>query len=262
MTLSEKTLLHLLEFRSLKDSYEYPIGVTQKGIASSIKAQRKHMPRVLKKLREKEMVSERKARIKGGAQRMKVYLLTWNGISKAKEIEKIVKKEKIRVRDKHGNVAEVKIAEINDFLEGNFTLLEILNNISNEGIFEGISEDVKEVVEDEEMLPKHEIYRHTLLQVWKDGKASVDEEEILEELRSILGITEKEHIKMQERIIRYAYPLRKKLLEIYSAAYEQALKDEQITDDERAILEVLREKLGIRDEEQGEIEGRGASHDT
>ena len=134
--------------------------------------------------------------------------------------------------------------------------LEILNNISCDGIFEGISGEMEDVVEEKKMPPKHEVYWHTLLQVWKDGKASLDEEEILEELRNVLGISDEEHIKMQKKIIRYAYPVRKKLLEIYSAAYKQALKDEEITEDERAILEVLREKLGIRDDELDELEGR------
>lgn len=249
-------MLHLLEFKGLDDCFEFPLGITQKGIATSIGAQRKHMPRVLRKLEEKGFVSERRARVKGSSQRMKVYLLTWNGISKANEIKKFIEKEIIKVRDKHGDMIDVKMGDINSHVDGNFSLLEIINNITEEGIFEGISEEMEAEGVFEEMPAKHEIYWHTLLQVWKDGRASVDEEEILEELRKILGISDEDHIKMQERIIRYAYPVRKKLLEIYSVAYEQALKDEQISEDERAILEVLREKLGIGEDERNKIEGR------
>lgn len=256
LTLQEKAMLHVLEFKGLEDCFEFPLEVTQKGIAASIGAQRKHMPRVLKKLENKGFVSERRARVKGSSQRMKVYLLTWNGISKANEIKKFVENEMIKVIGMDGELVEVKIGDVNSHVGGNFSLLEIINNISEGGIFEGISEKIEDDEAFEEMPAKHEIYWHTLLQVWKDGRASVDEEEILEELRKLLGISDEDHIKMQERIIRYAYPLRKKLLEIYSAAYEQALKDEQISEDERAILEVLRGKLDIKENERNEIEGK------
>ncbi len=254
LTLQEKALLHLLDFKGLDDNFEFPIGVTQKGIAKNIGAQRKHMPRVLRKLEERGFVTEKRGRVKDSSQRMKVYLLTWNGISKANEIKKFVEKELIKVRDEQGKVVEVKIGEVNSHIEGNFSLLEIINYISDDGVFEGISEEVEDDEVFDEMPAKHEIYWHTLLQVWKDGRASVDEEEILEELRKILDISNEDHIKMQRRIIRYAYPVRKKLLELYSAAYEQALKDEKISKDERAILEVLREKLGIDEKERKELE--------
>ena len=254
MTLQEKAMLHLLDFRNLEDCFEFPPGVTQKGIATGIGAQRKHMPRVLKKLQDKEFVIEKRARVKESSQRMKVYILTWNGISKAQEIKKFVENEEINVREKNGNLIAAKILDVNNYVEGNFTLLEIINHISPEGIFEGISEELEDDEDRKKMPPKHEIYWHTLLQVWKDGRASVEEEEILEELRNILDISDRQHLKMQEKIIKYAFPLRKKLLEIYSAAYEQALKDKQITEDERAILEVLREKLGIGEDELDELE--------
>ncbi len=254
LTLQEKALLHLLGFKGLDDSFEFPIGVTQKGIAKNIGAQRKHMPRVLRKLEERGLVTEKRGRVKDSSQRMKVYLLTWNGISKANEIKKFVEKELIKVRDEHGKLVEAKIGDVNSHIEGNFSLLEIINYISDDGIFEGISEEIEDDGAFDEMPAKHEIYWHTLLQVWKDGRASVDEEEILEELRKILDISNEDHIKMQRRIIRYAYPVRKKLLELYSAAYEQALKDEKISKDERAILEVLREKLGIDEKERKELE--------
>jgi hypothetical protein len=276
LTLQEKTLLHLLDFKGLEDAFEFPPDVTQKGIAAKIGAQRKHMPRILKKIVDNNMVSERRGRVSGSSQSMKVYLLTWNGISKANKIKEFVENSQIKVRDKEGNLIDTIMGDVNDHVEGNLSLLDIINNLSDDGIFEGIAESIEDVEELEAMPPKQEIYWHTLLQVWKDGRASVkqeiywhtllqvwkdgrasvDEEDILKELRKILGISDEEHIKMQERIIRYASPVRKKLLDIYSAAYEAALKDDLITDDERALLEALRQKLGIKEDEQKEIESK------
>ncbi len=254
LTFQEKTLIHLLNFKKMGDSFELPPGVTQKGISDSIGAQRKHMPRILKKLKEKGLITEERGRVSGSSQRMKVYILTWEGISNANKIKKYTENSIIKVRDKKGKICEVKICDVNSQIDGDFSLLEIINNITPEGIFVGIEEDEEE--EYEKMPPKREIYWHTLLQVWKDGKSSVDEEEILEELRKILGISEHEHADMQKKIIRYAHPVRKKLLEIYTAAYEQALSDKQITEDERAILRVLRDKLAIGEDERDQLEGK------
>ncbi len=253
LTLQEKALLHLMAFKGLDDNFEFPMGVTQKGIAQNIGAQRKHMPRILKKLVDQDSVTEKKGRVSGSSQTMKVYLLSWNGISKANKIKNFVENCQINVRGKDGKIIECKIRDVNDNMDCNFSLLDIINNASSDMVFEGISQGIHE--EKREKMPaKHEIYWHTLLQVWKDGRASVDEEEILKELRKLLGISDAKHVKMQEKIIRYASPVRKKLLDIYTAAYEQALKDEDITEDERRMLEVLREKLSIQEDEISEIE--------
>lgn len=254
-------MLHLLNFKGMDESFELPSGVTQKGIADSIGAQRKHMPRILKKLREKGLISEERKRVAGSTQRMKVYLLTWEGISSANKIKKFTENIIIKVRDTKGQLSESKICDVNSLVDEAFSLLEIVNNITPDGIFEGIIEDEEEA-EYEKLPPKQEIYWHTLLQVWKDGRASVDEEEILEELRKILGISEHEHVTMQDKIIKYAHPLRKKLLEIYSSAYTEALKDEEITEDERAILRVLQEKLAIGEDERKELEDKVSNNDN
>ncbi len=212
------------------------------------------MPRILKKLKEKGLISEERGRVSGSTQRMKVYILTWEGISSANKIKKYAENLEIKVKDKNGEICESAICDVNKIVEGEYSLLEIINNITPDGIFQDLVEEEEE--EYEKMPPKKEIYWHTLLQVWKDGKSSVDEEEILEELRKILGISEHEHSLMQKKIIKYAHPVRKKLLEIYSAAYEEALSDQQITEDERAILRVLRDKLAIGDEEREKLEGK------
>ena len=76
LTFQEKTLIHLLNFKKMDGSFELPPGVTQKGISESIGAQRKHMPRILKKLKEKGLITEERGRVSGSSQRMKVYLLS------------------------------------------------------------------------------------------------------------------------------------------------------------------------------------------
>lgn len=255
LTFQEKVMLHLLEYVNLNEQFEYPEEITQKGVANAVCIQRKHIPRILKKLISNGLAREERGHVKGHAQRMKIYFLTWKGTEKAQKIRSHLHKRTIKVRDEQGNLISANIREVNKILNGRFTILDVVNNLTDDGIFEGILEPSEgDLAEDERLPPGLEIYRHTLLQVWKDGKASMDEMEILEELRKILKISEEDHTKMEEKIIKYAYPVRRRLLEIYEAAYKQALKDKRITDDERAILEKLREKLGIEDKEIEMIE--------
>jgi hypothetical protein len=257
LTFQEKVLLHLLDFANIGDQFEYPEEITQKGVANAVCMQRKHIPRILKKLVSNELAREDQGHVKEHAQRMKIYFLTWKGIEKSKKLKSHLEEKTVQVRDDKGKLCGIKLCDVNDFYNGRFTILDIINNQDDAGVFGGILEPSEDdLMEEERLPPGHEIYRHTLLQVWKDGKASMDEKEILDELRKILKISEEDHTKMEEKIIKYAYPVRRRLLEIYEAAYRQALKDKKITQDERAILEKLRDKLGIDPKDIEKIEGK------
>jgi hypothetical protein len=257
LTFQEKVMLHLLDYANIGELFEYPEEITQKGVANAVCMQRKHIPRILKKLVSSELAKEDQGHVKGHSQRMKIYFLTWKGIEKSKKLKNHLEEKTVQVTDEQGNLCGIKLCEVSDFYKGRFSTLDVINNLDEDGVFDGILEPSEDdLMEEESLPPGHEIYRHTLLQVWKDGKASMDEKEILDELRKILRISEEDHTKMEEKIIKYAYPVRRRLLEIYEAAYRQALKDKKITEDERAILEKLREKLGIDPKDTEKIESK------
>ena len=69
ITAKEKIALHLLNYFEIDDLSELPLAVSQEGIASAIGIEQKHVPRVLKKLKEDEYIHEEKAHVGGTKQK-------------------------------------------------------------------------------------------------------------------------------------------------------------------------------------------------
>ena len=93
------------------------------------------------------------------------------------------------------------------------------------------------------------IYKNALAQAWKDGKMTHDERELLRNLRESLCITEKEHLALEEEIFKDARETEdQQALAVYRVALEQALSDEKISRDERAILEKIRVRFNIQED--------------
>jgi tetratricopeptide (TPR) repeat protein/DNA-binding MarR family transcriptional regulator len=96
-TAEERILVHLLEFVKDQDSFEAPISVTQYGIGNRIGAGQDYVSRALKRLRQKELVNERRARVEGVRERRKVYFLTMAGIQEAQDIRKRMQRTSVKV---------------------------------------------------------------------------------------------------------------------------------------------------------------------
>ncbi len=105
---SEKILLHLYEFRKYEGKYEYPIDVTQQGIAGRIGISVTHVPRNINKLIESGFVHKIKAHVPGKKKKITVYLLTPAGITETKKIIERLNEEKIKIGDKFLTVEEIK----------------------------------------------------------------------------------------------------------------------------------------------------------
>jgi tetratricopeptide (TPR) repeat protein len=105
--------------------------------------------------------------------------------------------------------------------------------------------------------PEHDIYYIALQQVWEDGIVTDDEKRMLEGLQSSLGITQDEHNFFSSKLSKGTLDQR---LVTYRKVIEQAWSDGILTTDEQAIINRLREKLNITDEEHTEIETDVKSH--
>ena len=103
---------------------------------------------------------------------------------------------------------------------------------------------------------KRKIYKSALKQAWLDGKITVDEREMLEELRKVLNITPIEHRRLEVELAKDTPITSNEKCEIYKIALKQALEDGIITTDERKILEELRTVLGISEKVHRAIESR------
>jgi tetratricopeptide (TPR) repeat protein len=99
--------------------------------------------------------------------------------------------------------------------------------------------------------PEHDIYLIALQQVWEDGVVTEDEKRMLEGLQGSLGITQDEHNFFESKLVRQDTDQR---LITYRKVIEQAWSDGILTTDEQALINKLRNKLNITNEEHTKIE--------
>ena len=251
-TIEDRILLHLLDYVKMREEVQVPANITQQGISDGVHIKKKHVPRSLKAMKDKGLVTERTAHVAGKSQRMKTYFLSRDGEERARRLRHHIKGISIKVKDGTRNIKEVEVKDLGTLFEGTLSLAEVVSYISPDRIF-----DVEKVRHEREEEPKETkrddvaIYRKALAQAWKDGRVSTDEKEMLLILRECLNVSYKEHLVLEEQILEnVAKTAHKKVIEVYKVALEQALEDGKITDDERAILEKIRKRFNIREEEK------------
>ncbi|MBU4501294.1 MAG: tetratricopeptide repeat protein [Nanoarchaeota archaeon] len=133
-TTPNKIMVHLLKHNCV-DGCPATYQATQQGIAENIDTLRCHVARGVKELIEKRLVKETKSSVKGLERRRKIYLLTDEGTSYAKDIHEKIMNMKIRFRDKKGNIRETKICDIAEKLkkELDVNIIDIIRAMSPEG---------------------------------------------------------------------------------------------------------------------------------
>jgi DNA-binding MarR family transcriptional regulator len=267
VTVPDRVILHLLDYLKYEGRFEAPMEVTQTGIASAVGIEQKHVPRAVKKLKAKGYVHERLSRVEGIKQRRKVYFLTWDGVVHARKLRETLEEKTILVRDVKGIVVEARLGNVNDFLEDDMELpiVNVLKHISHEGVFDcstfkrtfAPKAEAPEApwAEPAEFPEKHRIYEGALRRAWSDGMITTDERAILEDLRKLLKITEKEHKELETRITEELEKAPEAVIgdvdreAIYKAALRQAWMDGCVSGDEADMLACLRKILKITDEE-------------
>jgi DNA-binding MarR family transcriptional regulator len=255
LTVDERVVLHLMDFIPNEEDFEAPEGTTQAGIAKGVGIERKHVPRAVKKLISDELVETRVSHVRGGKQRKKVYFLTFEGKALARRIWENLSKKRVMVRDETGNDVETTFSELCFTFQVNKTPVQLLMELEEGNIYnphktrhieappgkkgktKAISADAKD------------IYKKALRVAWEDSILTKEEAAMLKGLRESLGISEDEHIYLQEEII--GSPNSKKQLnksEIYKRVLEVAMRDGKITNDEQDILDELERLLGLNEE--------------
>jgi len=90
-----------------------------------------------------------------------------------------------------------------------------------------------------------ELYRELLLDVWLDGKVTVEEEQELSNFRELFRISQKDHELLQREI----------KIGAYLEALRIAWRDNLITDIEQKTLQGMCDKYGITPEETSRCPG-------
>jgi hypothetical protein len=89
-----------------------------------------------------------------------------------------------------------------------------------------------------------QVYREVLLLAYREGPLGKTEEEILSLLRNRLGVTEKEHFGLAQKV----------RLEIYSQAMADVWEDGVVTKQESDRLDLLRDQLNVSADEHLRLE--------
>jgi len=132
-TAEERILVHLLPLIKHEDSFESPIGVTQYGIGLSIDAGQDYVSRALKRLKQKELVIEKRSRVEGVRERRKVYFLMMGGIQEAQKIKERMRSTRITVKGEDGQDKKMSVGELKDSIKENITELDIIRFTSEDG---------------------------------------------------------------------------------------------------------------------------------
>ncbi len=122
LTIPEKILIHLYSYRKFSDRYEYPIEMTQQGIAAAVGISVTHVPRNIKKLQAEHLVEVRKGHVPGKKKRVTIYFLTSHGIMRARDIIEKIEKTEVSLGEKVYSMSELKKLT-------NLSLLELIRKI-------------------------------------------------------------------------------------------------------------------------------------
>ena len=259
MTVNERVMIHLLRYYRYADEFEVPFDLTQYGIAHFIGIQQKHVPRAMKKLMDEKMVEERVSHIKKSPRKQKVYFLSQEGFSFANNLKERFLESVVSYQTEIEVYDEIPMNQAMERLGEDTTILDIILNLSEDNIIDPeifkktdplTFQEFKEQKASMEAT-KEEVYKTALKRAWADKKITADEKAILDDLKTVLRISETEHKTLESEALRELEL--SDYLVIYETALKEALNDGIITDDEFSILENLRKKLRISEKTEKEM---------
>lgn len=248
-TVSQRILIHLLDYLKNEDASEVPIDVTQEGIAKVICVNRKHIPRSLKKLQSDNFIIEQRNHVKDKKQMMKTYSLTEQGRCQAIRIKNQLSDHIVYVI-KNGKKTQKSVSDVFEMFNKNHSYACIISQVIKHCHFDerNVTLQLTRKKNTSSIHPEN-IYRSALEEAWKDGVLTVDERNLLKNLRDTLHISKETHYKIQHKILQSK---RFSSSEIYRQVYDlvltEVLKDSKISKDEEAILKKLRKHFNITNE--------------
>jgi len=255
MTSKDRILLYLSDFRDMQERYELPSDLIQQSIAYGTGVQRKHLSQYLDDLISEGMIVERKAHIQGMKQRMNGYYLSAVGFQKASSIRDRISRITVKVK-MDGSTREMKVDDIDDATSVHITFCDIVREaMHGQGLdmalLETLEERKREALEEKEQ--GTDVYKRALMTAWKDGRVTATERFLVDEIRKYLKITEEQHRRLEDEIIRKLAQDHMEFRRIYRAALEVAMSDKAIAGPEEQILDSLRRMMRISRREHEEL---------
>ncbi|MFQ5885084.1 MAG: helix-turn-helix domain-containing protein [Thermoplasmata archaeon] len=127
--------MHLLDYVREREEVEFSHEISQAGIAEILGTRRSHVSLALSSLKEKGFMTDRLGRVENEIRRRKVYFLTHKGFGRAKQLKENFLRREIEV-PKDGTTTKIRIADLDDFLEESYFLIDVLSCISSDGVLD------------------------------------------------------------------------------------------------------------------------------
>ena len=242
LTVEQRVLLHLWDTPLGDNPWEGRPQLTQAGVSEAVGIARKHLPRTLKKLREKEHILEETRHVAGAKQRCRVYALSSDGRKAASEL----------VEDIHSRVVKSEgepttVQALHNHATG---LLDVLRNIDNTGSYRPPAEGVDEapVALDGRDLPldhRLAIYDNIVRTAWQDGIVTKDEQIMLEDMAMYLGLEPHDTEPIEKRVREESTNPDAENSSLYKQMLEVAWQDGEVDANEQAMLDSLASMLGL-----------------
>ena len=239
MTTEERTLLHLFDNPLPEGQWEAPFAVTQAGISAAVHVQRKHVPRTLKRLENRDELISGQRHVPGAKQRRRVYGLTASGRARAGEL-----------RDRILNELVFKNGEkivLGTLRKGGQMTLDLLSYL-DEGLVFHESRVISPVSNPEgtaslDAQAGESLVKRMFARAWEDGKITKDEQQLITEVVTFLGMHPERvgRLSDEARRAQNAPPPE----DVYRDMLRQALVDGEIVENEISLLTTMRDAFQI-----------------
>ena len=242
MTTEERMLLHLFDNPLPEGQWEAPFTVTQAGISAAVHVQRKHVPRTLKRLENRDELHSGQRHVPGAKQRRRVYGLTAKGKERAGDMRDNILAKSVLVNGESIILGTLR--------KGGQMTLDLLSHV-DEGMVFHDSPVVSPVSNPEgiaslDAQAGENLVKRLFARAWEDGKITKDEQQLISEVVTFLGMHPErvERLSEEARKAQNAPPPE----DVYRDMLRQALVDGEIVEDEIALLKTMRQAFGIDEE--------------
>ena len=242
LTVEQRVLLHLWDTPLGDNPWEGRPELTQAGVSDAVGIARKHLPRTLKKLREKECIQEETRHVAGAKQRCRVYALSPIGRKAASELV-----DDIQSRVVKADGEQTTVQALHNHTTG---LLDVLRNIDSTGTYRPqIDGDVLEIIPlDGSDLPldhRLAVYDNIVRTAWSDGVVTKDEQAMLDDLAMYLGLEPYDTEPIEKRVREESIDPDAENSSLYKQMLEVAWQDGEVDANEQAMLDSLAGMLGL-----------------
>jgi uncharacterized tellurite resistance protein B-like protein len=242
LTVEQRVLLHLWDTPLGDNPWEGRPELTQAGVSDAVGIARKHLPRTLKKLREKDRIFEETRHVAGAKQRCRVYALSPDGRTAANELV-----EDIHARIVNADGEQTTVQSLHNHTTG---LLDILRNIDSSGTY-------RPPVDGEPAAPapldgrdlsldhRLAIYDNIVRTAWQDGVVTKDEQAMLDDMAIYLGLEPDDTEPIEKRVREQSVNPEAENSSLYKQMLEVAWQDGEVDANEQAMLDSLAGMLGL-----------------